>query len=417
MRQTLFIVVALMLCLIASAETPPTIPMTFYGIVSTNVGTPDGQTLNATINGSSISTVINPSSTYSCGASSCNYYITINRNMDDTSSTEVVFSIDGKLHQQTGTFSPGAIVRLDFLVNMARLIIYKHVINDNGGAKISSDFNMTTSYSIPVNCSCGNSSGGGGCGCGGGASGGGFKGSENGTIHNFYNMDSVISYNVNEIADSGYAKSIGANCSGTIANGEIKSCTITNDDLAVSGNASNMNVSGNFTSIGVSINGTSASNSSTLNETLPVVISDNNTQLLNFSYNFSTATLSFSEITITKGTSSNGAAYVTVAGIDSSAIVGTKTIYIYNASSAFNYVCIKDADVLSVGQISSTCNGADETPVPCTGVNTNGYACALSGTTLTITGLTHSGVEQQYVAPTVTPPSSSGGGSSGGAAR
>ena len=110
--------------------------------------------------------------------------------------------------------------------------------------------------------------------------------------------------------------------------------------------------------------------------------------------------LNFSGMTITKGTDSDGAAYFTVDGINSSAIVGTKMVYIYNASNAFSYVCVKDAEgIVNVNQISSTCNGASETLVPCTGVNTNGYACTANGTTLTITGLVHSGVEQQNVAP------------------
>ena len=37
-------------------------------------------------------------------------------------------------------------------------------------------------------------------------------------------------YSVDEAADAGYTKTLGANCSGTIANGETKTCTITNDD-------------------------------------------------------------------------------------------------------------------------------------------------------------------------------------------
>src|SRR5256714_9052944 len=40
------------------------------------------------------------------------------------------------------------------------------------------------------------------------------------------------SYSVNEAAVSGYTKTLGADCSGSIANGETKTCTITNDDQA-----------------------------------------------------------------------------------------------------------------------------------------------------------------------------------------
>ena len=293
-----------------------------------------------------------------------------------------------------------------------QISVYKHVINNNGGTKTASDFNMSVSITFG---SCGGSNGGGGGGAGAGSP---FPFSENGTIIYFYAGTCANgTYYVGEVADSGYAKSIGANCSGTVVNGENRTCTITNDDIAVLGNASSMNASG-FTSISVLINGTEASSSSTLNGTLPIAISDNGTQLLNFSYNFSTAMLNLSGITITMGTGSNGAAYVTVAGINSSAIAGAKTVYIYNASNAFNYVCVKDAEgIVGVGQISGACDGASETPVPCTGVNTNGFACTANGTTLTITGLVHSGVKQYYVAPpapVATTSSSSGNGGGGG---
>mgnify|MGYP003910049717 CR=1 FL=1 len=40
------------------------------------------------------------------------------------------------------------------------------------------------------------------------------------------------SYDVSETGPSGYTESDSADCSGTIANGETKTCTITNDDIA-----------------------------------------------------------------------------------------------------------------------------------------------------------------------------------------
>ena len=39
-------------------------------------------------------------------------------------------------------------------------------------------------------------------------------------------------YSVDEGAHAGYTKSLSADCTGTIANGETKTCTITNDDQA-----------------------------------------------------------------------------------------------------------------------------------------------------------------------------------------
>jgi prealbumin domain-containing protein len=87
------------------------------------------------------------------------------------------------------------------------LIVKKHVINDNGGGKSASDFTMSVT--------------------GTDASPSSFPGSESGTT---VTLDAGA-YSVDEGLVSGYTKSIGANCSGTIANGETKYCTITNDDI------------------------------------------------------------------------------------------------------------------------------------------------------------------------------------------
>jgi len=55
-----------------------------------------------------------------------------------------------------------------------------------------------------------------------------FAGSESGTTVTL----NAGSYGVTENNVSGYTMSSAVNCSGTIANGETKTCTITNDDLA-----------------------------------------------------------------------------------------------------------------------------------------------------------------------------------------
>jgi len=86
------------------------------------------------------------------------------------------------------------------------LIVKKHVINDNGGTKHAGDFTMKVTAGHPSQSS--------------------FAGDESGTT---VTVDAG-SYSVDEDAVSGYTKTIGANCSGTIANGETKTCTITNDD-------------------------------------------------------------------------------------------------------------------------------------------------------------------------------------------
>jgi hypothetical protein len=87
------------------------------------------------------------------------------------------------------------------------LIVVKHVVNDNGGTRTAANFTITIGG---VTATGGNS----------------FPGSEAGT-------DKEVtpgSYTVTETGPSGYTASFGAGCSGTIAVGETKTCTITNND-------------------------------------------------------------------------------------------------------------------------------------------------------------------------------------------
>jgi hypothetical protein len=90
----------------------------------------------------------------------------------------------------------------------ATLTVIKHVINDNGGTKVAGDFTMNVTGSNVAPSSS-------------------FPGAEApGTT---VTLDAGA-YSVDENLVQGYLKSIGANCSGTIANGETRTCTITNDD-------------------------------------------------------------------------------------------------------------------------------------------------------------------------------------------
>ena len=92
--------------------------------------------------------------------------------------------------------------------SVATLIVKKHVVNDNGGTKTADQFTMNVT--------------------GANVSDDSFAGSENGVS---VTLDAG-NYSVNETQDSGYMKTLGADCSGAIAVGETKTCTITNDDIA-----------------------------------------------------------------------------------------------------------------------------------------------------------------------------------------
>ena len=92
----------------------------------------------------------------------------------------------------------------------ASLTVIKHVVNDNGGDAVAGDFTMTIN----------------GVSVAGGSS---FAGAEAPGVTK--SLTSVGAYNVTEAAEPGYTQTgASADCSGTIALGESKTCTITNDD-------------------------------------------------------------------------------------------------------------------------------------------------------------------------------------------
>src|SRR5207249_8862845 len=90
----------------------------------------------------------------------------------------------------------------------AHLLVKKHVVNDSGGTKSDSDFSTTVTGGSPSRTS--------------------FSGSENGTPVTL----TAGSYAVDEAPAVGYAKTLGSGCTGTLAPGETRTCTITNDDVS-----------------------------------------------------------------------------------------------------------------------------------------------------------------------------------------
>ena len=90
-----------------------------------------------------------------------------------------------------------------------KLTVIKHVINDNGGTAEADDFTMNVTATNPSSAS--------------------FPGAEApGTT---ITLDAGA-YSVGETGPSGYTASSSADCSGTIAPGDHKTCTITNNDQA-----------------------------------------------------------------------------------------------------------------------------------------------------------------------------------------
>jgi hypothetical protein len=90
-----------------------------------------------------------------------------------------------------------------------QLIVIKHVINDNGGTALAGDFTISVSGSSPSPAS--------------------FPGAEAPGTSVAVNAGS---YDLSETGPGGYAPSFSADCTGSIAVGETKTCTVTNDDIA-----------------------------------------------------------------------------------------------------------------------------------------------------------------------------------------
>src|SRR5207247_2111531 len=89
-----------------------------------------------------------------------------------------------------------------------KLIVTKHVVNDNGGTATAARFTRSVTGSAATPAS--------------------FPGAESPGTTVALNAGS---YSVGETGPSGYAASNSADCSGSIAIGETKTCTITNNDV------------------------------------------------------------------------------------------------------------------------------------------------------------------------------------------
>jgi len=136
-----------------------------------------------------------------------------------------------------------------------------------------------------------------------------------------------------------------------------------------------------------------------------IKFNDGASLLMNFSHNFTESSLDLSNVTITKATNS---LIVNLSGQVQPNF--SKTLYIEDNS--FASLCVKDAEVSSVSEISSSCTGANETNfTSCLGgsATINGITCVDTGTTIKIDNLSYSAI-LGTPATSPTSPSSGGGG-------
>ncbi len=174
-----------------------TVPSSFSITTSGNSGS---QTFNNVLAGNYTVAEVSPGGGFSFSNLVCS---------DPTTNTTV------NLNTRTASINvaPGETVSCTFTntLQQAHLNVVKHVINDNGGTAVASDFTLDS-------------------------------GGTNDTPDDFAGAESpgtdvtldAGSYSVTESGPSGYTASYSADCSGTIAAGETKTCTVTNDDNAPS---------------------------------------------------------------------------------------------------------------------------------------------------------------------------------------
>ena len=176
---------------------------------------------------------------------------------------------------------------------------------------------------------------------------------------------------------------------------------IADDNDTIVGNSSF--VGSSTVTVNVTIND-SINFSRGFNNTLEVVIRDVNATLVNFSFNFSEKALNLANVTIERQTAANKGSLL-VRGITLTA-GRTKTIYVDNADTSIDRLCIKDSQIDKISEISSDCSGTNETAITCPGT-AGSYECSKveGNTRFKVTGLSHTAIIQQAA--------SEGGGDSG----
>src|SRR3989344_2355124 len=169
-----------------------------------------------------------------------------------------------------------------------------------------------------------------------------------------------------------------------------------NDGLADSGDA----LTGNSSSVqsgtvtaNVTI-GNSINLAQSFSENLEVVVKDANVTLVNFSWDFSQKTLNLANVTVERETIVDKGS-ILMRGITLPSGT-TKTLYVDNVDASIDRLCIKDAFIDKISEISSDCTGAGETAITCPGT-TGGYACTKEegNTRYKITGLSYTGIIEQ----------------------
>lgn len=140
---------------------------------------------------------------------------------------------------------------------------------------------------------------------------------------------------------------------------------------------------------------------------------DTNEPIILFEFDFSNSSLDLSELEVEINQTEELKSYTIVKGLNLTNT--TKTIYLEKISNT-DKICVKDAEIDNISQISSNCNETSEYIILCDGSSQtiNNYTCLISGNYYILTGLKHSGVIEYGTSTTTTSSSSNSGGGGGG---
>ena len=161
------------------------------------------------------------------------------------------------------------------------------------------------------------------------------------------------------------------------------------------------------------------------NKTSSLKILDGNKTIVEFDFDFLNYKLNLTNMSMEKQ-AGNSTGSLIVRGLEMPGGT-TKTVYVDKLNNDTKGICVKDDEILSISEISGSCNSNNEFKIECDGTSQNSYACTYNETLnkYRVAGLRHSGIiqfnyqktsEESSSSPSSGSGSSSGSGGGGGVA-
>jgi len=150
------------------------------------------------------------------------------------------------------------------------------------------------------------------------------------------------------------------------------------------------------------------------NRTSSLKILDGNRTIVEFDFDFLNYKLNLTNMSMEKQ-SGNSTGSIIVRGLKMPD-GATKKVYVDKLNNDIRGICIKDEEILSIAEITSSCNSNNEFKVECDGTSQNSYICTYNETLnkYGVEGLKHSGIMQfNYQKPSEESSISSSSSSSG----